>query len=373
MENDRRTQPTQLVEYARRSDLDRDFNDFRNHRAFDFGQAIQGLRDRYQRIGILGEGRDLIRLTSESINEEYIKILQSMREGSNVTLAILKTLNRLNRKPSSTLMGRLDQATDLSQDILNATNHKTNIFGKPLPDESIRVVSDLGIYAPYIPTLERIVDSKSSTKRLLKNIASETEKTEANIAKTNGFIEKKGKRIRNNANAYDTSLQGRNDFDVSRQKIISTQQDIIQAVLERTPISSKIQTLSDQIVNSTAYTKGALASDEKLKYVLEDIAVLGSLQSEQAALVAVHRASVVSMGAEMIVHTQLPFQMAEVISRETERLQLLNLHILLQIQKEILGDVHPENLRGGVGRKILNPTDLKDTMINRIQMEAKQV
>lgn len=362
----------QIERIASSQALREDFDKFALHQQSQFENACQLLVERNERVGILGNARIPMREFSEMINQEFLQILNGIREGNNVTYHILKVLNRIHQRPRDTIMGRLDQATDLAQGVLDAVVGRNNILGKPVkPDESIVVVSGLGIYDPYIPTLENLVGSRKSTKALIKGMQKEIDRTEDNAEKFHNFIEKKGKKIQENAKIYDELQSVRNGYANEKTKAVQLQQSVIGAVENGRPISQPLEDLQYQIKEANSYAKGILQSNRRLGRVLEDIALLGSAQAEMSAILSTHRTAVIGVGSEMMIRTMLPFLAADVIANETERAQLLSVHIALQIYKEMNGGEIPDNyLKNGVGAKLLYPEDAKRTIISNIEREA---
>lgn len=362
----------QIERIASSQALREDFDKFALHQQSQFENACQLLVERNERVGVLRNARIPMREFSEMINQEFLQILNGIREGNNVTYHILKVLNRIHQRPRDTIMGRLDQATDLAQGVLDAVVGRNNIFRKPVkPDESIAVVSGLGIYDPYIPTLENLVGSRKSTKALIKGMQKEIDRTEDNADKFHNFIEKKGKKIQKNAKIYDELQSVRDGYANEKTKAVQLQQSVIGAVENGRPISQPLEDLQYQIKEANSYAKGILQSNRRLGRVLEDIALLGSAQAEMSAILSTHRTAVIGVGSEMMIRTMLPFLAADVIANETERAQLLSVHIALQIYKEMNGGEIPDNyLKNGVGAKLLYPEDAKRTIISNIEREA---
>lgn len=362
----------QIERIASSQALREDFDKFALHQQSQFENACQLLVERNERVGVLRNARIPMREFSEMINQEFLQILNGIREGNNVTYHILKVLNRIHQRPRDTIMGRLDQATDLAQGVLDAVVGRNNIFRKPVkPDESIAVVSGLGIYDPYIPTLENLVGSRKSTKALIKGMQKEIDRTEDNADKFHNFIEKKGKKIQKNAKIYDELQSVRDGYANEKTKAVQLQQSVIGAVENGRPISQPLEDLQYQIKEANTYAKGILQSNRRLGRVLEDIALLGSAQAEMSAILSTHRTAVIGVGSEMMIRTMLPFLAADVIANETERAQLLSVHIALQIYKEMNGGEIPDNyLKNGVGAKLLYPEDAKRTIISNIEREA---
>jgi len=362
----------QIERIASSQALREDFDKFALHQQSQFENACQLLVERNERVGVLRNARIPMREFSEMINQEFLQILNGIREGNNVTYHILKVLNRIHQRPRDTIMGRLDQATDLAQGVLDAVVGRNNIFRKPVkPDESIAVVSGLGIYDPYIPTLENLVGSRKSTKALIKGMQKEIDRTEDNADKFHNFIEKKGKKIQKNAKIYDELQSVRDGYANEKTKAVQLQQSVIGAVENGRPISQPLEDLQYQIKEANSYAKGILQSNRRLGRVLEDIALLGSAQAEMSAILSTHRTAVIGVGSEMMIRTMLPFLAADVIANETERAQLLSVHIALQIYKEMNGGEIPDNyLKNGVGAKLLYPEDAKRTIISNIERQA---
>ena len=141
--------------------------------------------------------------------------------------------------------------------------------------------------------------------------------------------------------------------------------------MSRSPILEPVRELTQQIVESANDAEKVIKANSSLKQVLQRIALMGSLHSEQAALVKSNRTSVVSLGVESWLHTNIPFQMAELIQHEVERMQLMNLHIMLQLQRSMLGGQNsPEVMRNSIAPRVLDARGAKNMIIDNVKREA---
>ncbi len=359
-------------ESARQLNIAPDYAEFIQHRNSEYSDALRSLGEKFKRMGFgSGPGMD-IRIRADVISQTYMNILQTIREGSNVSLALIKTMNQLGGGSGTTVEDRFDLAISASRTLLHSMGGSGGTFSLFRRDNSLNLTAGLGIYDPYKGPLKVIVDGAPKTKRLLQELKAETHKTGSSAARLSRKLDHSLNSLSNQAQGADESMGYMTKFQDDRDNATDNLDTIYTAAQNKEPLRGPVDAFAFSARNAAQSSQGAIKSNKDLGKVLQEAAASTSILSQIAALVQAHRSAEISRGVEALVHTSAPFWLFETMAHETERAQFVTTHILLKMLAYMRHG--EENIPSEImetGGRLLSPRGLKDEIIESTCIDAE--